>query len=180
MDSAMKKRFSIPILLKRALSTLLLLIIVPFAIIFLCVLPLLLLLRFLYGLFLGYLVMLLWYPKDKHILFVYSNSPNWKDYIETNILPKIENKSIIINWSDRSKPSWRKMPLEVRVFLHWSKVQPYRNWKKWDGHEYNPIAIILSPWWNVKVLRFWKAFVSYKHGNKKPLEDLEVKLNQYT
>jgi len=41
--------------------------------------------------------------KGRFILFVYSNSPNWKDYIESNVLPRVENYSIALNWSERKK-----------------------------------------------------------------------------
>ena len=39
--------------------------------------------------------------KGKFILFVYSDSSNWKDHIETKILPRIEACSVILNWSKR-------------------------------------------------------------------------------
>ena len=158
MSLTIQKKSLLNVLFKRVLNTLLLIVLFPFIIIFLCVLPLLLILRFLHGLFLGYLVMLRWHPKHKNILFVYSDSPNWKEYIESNILPKIKDQTIVLNWSDRSKPIWREKPLEVKLFIHWSQAHPYKNWRKWDGREYNPIAIVFDPWWNVKVLRFWNAF----------------------
>ena len=70
-------------------------------------------------------VLLRWYPKGKSLLFVYSDSPNWKEYIKTNILPNIERRAVILNWSKRSDWSWNKLnkPLELRVFQHWGKVK---------------------------------------------------------
>ena len=53
------------------------------------------------------------------ILFVYSDSSNWKDYIETNILPRIEAHSIILNWSKRRE--WgSRMRLETKLFNQWA------------------------------------------------------------
>jgi len=109
------------------------------------------------------------------MLFVYSNSPNWKEYIEANILPRISSYAVVINWSERSKWEWEKKPLEFKVFQHWTGVRRYffKAKKKWDGREFNPVAIIFVPWWRRTVLRFWQAFKDFKHGNKKSLTNLE-------
>ena len=57
--------------------------------------------------------------KGKMILFVYSDSSSWKDYIETNILPRIEAHSIILNWSKRRE--WgSQMQLETKLFNQWA------------------------------------------------------------
>ena len=57
--------------------------------------------------------------KGKMILFVYSDSSNWKDYIETNILPRIEAHSVILNWSKRRE--WgSRMQLETKLFNQWA------------------------------------------------------------
>ena len=128
------------------------------------------------GTWLGFLVRLRWYPQGKYMLFVYSNSPNWKEYIEANILPRISSYAVVINWSERSKWEWEKKPLEFKVFQHWTGVRRYffKGKKKWDGREFNPIAIIFVPWWRRKVLRFWQAFKDFKHGKKKSLTNLEA------
>jgi len=120
-----------------------------------------------------------WYPQGKKMLFVYSNSPNWKEYIEENILTKISEKAVIINWSERSKWSWENKPLELKIFKYWTGVIRHfdiKGKKKWDGKEFNPIAITFVPWWRVKVIRFWQAFKDYKHGKDKKLKELENKL----
>ena len=57
--------------------------------------------------------------RGKCILFVYSDSPHWKQYIEANILPRIEHCSVILNWSQRE--TWyKKRPWEVSAFHHWA------------------------------------------------------------
>lgn len=112
------------------------------------------------------------------MLFVYSDSPNWKEYIESNILPKISSHSIIINWSERDNWNWTRKPLELKIFKEWSGIQKYffKDKKKWDGREFNPIAITFIPWWKRKVFRFWQPFKDFKHGKEKTLKDLESKL----
>ena len=130
------------------------------------------------GAWLGLRVRLQWYPKGKRLLFVYSNSPNWKDYIEATLLPKIQQQAVIVNWSDRNQWNWRRKPLELRVFRHWAGVNRYLFHGKvtWDGDEFNPIAITFIPWWRRRVFRFWQPFKDFKHGKERPLKQLEAKL----
>jgi len=98
------------------------------------------------------------------VLFVYSDSPNWKDYIEANALPRIGSHSVILNWSKRRE--WvRTNPFEAKVFYHWA-----------GKREFNPIAIIFSPDGNVRVVRFWQAFRDFKHGNGSALQVVEREL----
>lgn len=130
------------------------------------------------GLWFRLLVKLKWHPQKKYLLFVYSNSPNWKEYIESNILPKISPYAVIINWSERSDWDWKKKPLELKIFKRWTGVQRYffKGKKRWDGKEFNPVAITFLPWWKCKVFRFWLPFRDFKHGKEKPLKDMETKL----
>lgn len=162
----------------RAIEFFILIIIVPFIpLIFLIVLIFGVCWLF-YGVWLCLQVRLQWYPKGKYLLFVYSNSLSWKEYIETNILPKINQTAIIINWSERSKWDWKKRPLEIAVFKHWTGVSRYffKSKIKWDGEDFNPIAITFIPWWKSKVLRFWQPFKDFKHGKERALTQLEAQL----
>ena len=102
--------------------------------------------------------------RGKYILFVYSNSPNWKDYIESNILPRIEGHAVILNWSEHER--WNdEHPFEAKLFGHWA-----------DSKEFNPVAIIFPPVGQVKVIRFWQAFQDYKHGKEQQLKLAEEAL----
>ena len=56
-------------------------------------------LSMLYGGALYLLVWLLWLPKGKDILFVYSDSPIWREYMTTEILPVVEARAVVLNWS---------------------------------------------------------------------------------
>lgn len=109
--------------------------------------------------------------EGRFILFVYSDSPHWKDYIESNILPRVGSYSVTLNWSERKK--WGdQSPFEARIF------------KRWAGdREFNPVAIIFPPGGKVKVVRFWQAFRDYKHGKhralKKAEEELFREVNQF-
>lgn len=119
-----------------------------------------------------------WFSKGKYILFVYSESPVWKEYIEANIIPKISDLSIVLNWSERSKWAWDSKNLEVIIYKNWAKVSLFKlnGKRKIQGFEYNPIAIVFNSRGRVQVIRFWKAFNDYKHGKPDQLKELEKRL----
>jgi hypothetical protein len=73
-----------------------------------------LILFFLHRLVLYVLVWALWLPKGKDMLLVYSNSPVWHDYMSQQVLPLIQDRAIVLNWSERS--SWRQWRLAHQVF----------------------------------------------------------------
>jgi hypothetical protein len=41
------------------------------------------------GVFLHVAVWLAWCARGRRVLFVYSNSPNWQEYVEEKIIPKL-------------------------------------------------------------------------------------------
>ena len=156
-----------------------------FVLIFLLLLPLILVLVgiavlcwFMKGVWLGLLIRLRWYREGKRVLFVYSDSPNWKEYIDVNILPKIGSQAVVLNWSERRQWDWKRRSVEFQVFRHWTFIKRYSLKGKvvWDGSEFNPIAITFVPWWWPRVFRFWQPFKDFKHGKEKPLRILEGKL----
>ena len=103
-------------------------------------------------------------PAGRFLVFVYSDSPNWKEYIETRILPRIGAHAVLLNWSRRSE--WRsRKPFEVKIF------------ERWGGQrEFNPLAIVIPPKGRVEVIRFWQAFRDAKHGKRSLLEKQEERL----
>ncbi len=105
-----------------------------------------------------------WGQAGKDVVLVYSDSPHWKAYIETQWLPQLEARAVVLNWSDRA--SWAdRHPLESAIFRRWA-----------GNSEFNPIAIVLPRHGPVKVVRFWRAFRDYKHGNDRALRAAEQQL----
>ena len=51
------------------------------------------------------LVWVWWLPRGKDVLYVSSDSPIWKEYMETEIFPLIAERAVVLSWSARSK--WR-------------------------------------------------------------------------
>jgi hypothetical protein len=122
------------------------------------------LINFLYKLWFRFRFWLRYRSCGKFILFVYSDSPIWKEYIEANILPRIGRHAVTLNWSERKR--WTaENPFEQKVFQSWAGYK-----------EYNPVAIILRPKGKVKVIRFLQAFRDYKHGKEDRLKKAEQDL----
>jgi hypothetical protein len=105
-----------------------------------------------------------WGAHGKRLLLVYSNSPNWQEYVEENWLPQLKSISVVLNWSERR--TWaQRHPFEADIFRTWA-----------GGHEFNPLAIIIPPEGSVRVIRFWQAFRDYKHGKDRTLRAAEAEL----
>jgi len=105
-----------------------------------------------------------WAREGKRILLVYSRSPSWQDYIETNWLPRLTPHAVILDWSDRSQ--WPKRhPLEIRVFRYWG-----------GDEEFNPLVVIFPIRGKVRTIRFWRPFRDFKHGNIGALRKAEAEL----
>ena len=117
-----------------------------------------------YGLHLRRNFRLKWDKEGRFVLFVYSESPNWQSYVEEHIFPRIKANAVTLNWSKRSE--WNHdTPLEAKVFRHWGGDQ-----------EFNPLAVVIPKKGKVEVIRFFKAFKDYKHGNDSLLKQQESRL----
>jgi hypothetical protein len=103
-----------------------------------------------------------WWLRGKFILFVYSNSPIWKEYIESRILPKIEQRAIVLNWSERSR--WAgQFSLAALTFQHYG-----------GRRGFNPLAVVFRPFHRAKVFRFWQPFQDFKHGQSAAVYKMEA------
>ena len=97
--------------------------------------------------------------KGKSILFVYSDSSLWKEYVEENILPRLEPHAVVLNWSKRQE--WKgQNRFETRVFENWA-----------GADEFVPTAIVFSRTGKVQVFRLWPTSRDRKPGKAKPLPE---------
>jgi hypothetical protein len=126
------------------------------------VLPLFLL----YSLLLYTMVSIRWLARGKDVLFVYSNSPHWKEYIESNIVPRLRDRAIVMNWSERRR--WSEFSLATACFRHFS-----------GAREFNPLAVVFRPLRRAKIFRFFEAFRLLKHGAPSLLHQTESDLFEY-
>jgi hypothetical protein len=103
-----------------------------------------------------------WLPRGRDILFVYSESPVWQHHIESEILPLVRSRAVVLNWSQRKH--WR-FGLASAVFRHFGGDQ-----------EFNPLAVVFQPFRRARVLRFWQPFRDWKHGHGDSLRQIEAEL----
>jgi hypothetical protein len=102
----------------------------------------------------------------RRALFVYSDSPNWKAYVETRILPQLPRNTIVLNWSQRAL--WSRKDLSVRLFHGFA-----------GDREFNPIGLVFERFRLVGEYRFWRPFRDAKHGNPVPLQVIERQFLQH-
>ena len=141
-----------------AFIALLLPVIVPLAIVGL-------ILHFLNKVVVYMLVWVWWLPKGKDVLYVSSDSPVWKEYMETEVFPLVAERAMVLSWSARSK--WPKWSFAVRVFRTFGR-----------GRDFNPMVVLFRPFRRARIFRFLPAFQEQKHGNSANVEQLRRDLIQ--
>jgi hypothetical protein len=109
------------------------------------------------------LVWTLWLPRGRDILLVYSDSPIWHEYMTSQVLPLVQERAFVLNWSERKR--WSRLSLAAHVFRSFG-----------GGREFNPLVIIFRPFTRAKRFRFWQPFQDWKRGYKEPVERLRQEL----
>lgn len=126
------------------------------------------------GMFVGRAVGNVWHavrltiawPPQKFVLLAYTQSHLWAPYIERELLPTIAEHCIVV---DRSRDDWKhRFRVECKALSFWG-----------GRRSYNPIAIVVRPWYRVQVFRFYEAFKDLKHGEPAALERKTRELVQY-
>lgn len=112
-------------------------------------------------------VLRIWYwrahaNQGRPVLFVYSESPNWQSYIEENILPRIRDHSVVLDWSERRRwPS--TSPWEARFFRRFA-----------GDREFNPLALVFCARGRIRTVRFHQAFLDFENGDESALRQAEA------
>ncbi len=97
------------------------------------------------------------------LVVVYSDSPIWRDYMETQVVPLVQERAILLNWSERNM--WPRWSLSVHVFHHFG-----------EGREFNPLVIVFRPFHRARAFRLWLPFKDWKRGYREPVERLRQEL----
>lgn len=103
---------------------------------------------------------LAWLLRGRRVLFVTSDDPKWKPYLDEHVLPRLPRTTLVLNWSERAR--WSPFSLGVWLFRMWS-----------GPREYNPIAIVVRPLGGPKVFRFFGAFEEQRRGRPEALGSVE-------
>jgi hypothetical protein len=72
------------------------------------------------------------------------------------VLPAIDNRSVVLNWSDRTR--W-KFSLSVASFRMFA-----------GDYDFNPLVIVFPPFRWPRRFRFYQAFRAFKHGHHESVE----------
>jgi hypothetical protein len=100
---------------------------------------------------------------SRRALVVYSDSPIWKPHFEAEILPRLQEHAVVLNWSDRRH--WSNSSLAVSAFRHFGTARP-------------PIVIVFRPLFFPRSFKYWPAFKDFKHGNPITVQRLDRLLFQ--
>ena len=100
-----------------------------------------------------------WCIRGRDILFVYSDSPIWHNYIEQHVLPHLGERAVVLNWSRRK--GWR-FSLARAAGYH------FGGWR-----EFNPMAAVFRPFRRTRTFRFLQPFRDFKHGHPEALHRME-------
>lgn len=124
-----------------------------------------------YGLMLLLMARSCWRKTPICGVLVYSDSPNWKKYIESNWLPAIAGRVVVLNWSERK--SWGNS-LPVRLFRYYVMER----WWNYENRQtdINPAFILLRGLRHPHVYRYYQAFRDKKHGRPDALSQLEDRM----
>jgi hypothetical protein len=128
-------------------------------------------------------------PQARGIL-IYSNSPNWQQYIEQHWLPRIGRRLVVLNWSERAR--WKKThPLEAAIFrrhlgdrefnpaaIVFRPSMPGRLFRLWLAaiRALEPLGMLVPYASSADVVRFFQPFRDYKHGKERTLQAAEAEL----
>jgi len=103
-----------------------------------------------------------WFPKGKHVFFLYSDSKKWKKYFEKELAPKIQDKAVIWNWSTRQKDGWNEDIIEAKIL---SLFRPI-------GY-FHPMAIVFLPSGEIKTFQFYTPYINMLKSGKGDYEKIE-------
>lgn len=114
-----------------------------------------------WSLVLHVLVWIFWLPRGRDVLFVHSDSDHWKDFIDSEILPHIRHRAVVLNWSERRK--WLgSMSLGPMLFRRFG-----------GGRDFNPMGIRFRPFRPRRIYRFRKPILTWtEHGVRTELDGL--------
>ena len=94
---------------------------------------------------------------------MYSDSPIWRDYMTSEVLPLVHERAVVLDWSERKK--WERWSLGVAGLRHFG-----------GRYGFNPLVVLFRPFRLARVFRFWSAFKDWKHGYREPVERLRQDL----
>ena len=118
-------------------------------------------LLFAYKILLRILVLRYWIREGKDVLFVYSDSPVWREYMLNEVLPLVRERAVVLNCSEQKR--WKFSLAKLLFYAYKSN----RNW--------NPMVLVFPRIGRVRQIRFHDAFKSYK-ATRGPVDEMRESL----
>lgn len=104
-----------------------------------------------------------WLRRGRCVLFVFSDNPLWAERIRGQVLPRLGERAVTLNWSERGR--WDSEDLAVRVFRVYS-----------GRREFNPLAVVFRPLRPARVFRFYRPYDELARGRPDQVERMEREL----
>lgn len=98
-----------------------------------------------------------WVRHERWVVFVYSDSPKWKRYVESRLLPELPPDAVVVN---RSR-AWSQRSLAVRIWQHFG-----------GRTNYCPMGFVFERGRRVGRFRFFRPFQAAWHGDDAALEEM--------
>jgi hypothetical protein len=118
-------------------------------------------LLFVYKILLRILILKYWIREGKDVLFVYSDSPVWREYMLNEVLPLVRERAVVLNCSEQK--SWKRSLAKAVFYAYKSN----RNW--------NPMVLVFPKVGRVRQIRFHDAFKSWK-VTRGPVDEMRESL----
>jgi hypothetical protein len=99
----------------------------------------------------------------RDLLLVYTDSPHWKDHIESKWVARWRERAVTLN---RTRP-WSRKQAEAALWL--AVAGPL---------EHTPLAVVVAPSGKARVIRLFAAFRDFKHGKDTKLRAAERELEE--
>jgi hypothetical protein len=108
-------------------------------------------------------VKLEWGARGVRCLLVHSNSAAWHDHIAEHWIPRLGDRAVLFNWSERAA---RRGSLETSVFRHFCG----------ERRNFNPAVVVFRGLGQPQVFRFYYAFLEVRAGRPRYLEEQERRM----
>lgn len=106
-----------------------------------------------------------WSAQGRRLIFFTTNGKHWKAYFEKELLPRLQGKAQIVNWSTRQQDGWKEASLEARI------IDLYGRWPR-----IAPSAFVLLPSGALKAFFFHDTFRKFLKSGKPAFKEQEAEL----
>jgi hypothetical protein len=104
-----------------------------------------------------------WLPRGRRVLYVASDDPRFKPYLDAHVEPRLPKSTVRLNGSERA--GWSSLDLGVWLYRLWAG----------DRSE-SGVVVVVRVLRGPLVLRFARALEAVERGEPGPLRALEAKL----